>query len=661
MRRHGWHLPLHRLQVTVILGFFCLFFSFYIFSVPFAGKQEIISTFTVLYTSLAAAVICLYIRCAAINPEDKGISIHIPIKPFASVSSINEPQKLDSAIQDSILKLEALHSLAIQSHKKARKGPWSVILRLLRLPFLWITEADDCKNEDVASSEAMSSSLNCVLCNRRVSTTSKHCRSCDKCVFGFDHHCKWINNCVGKRNYGTFLALLGVSSCFLLLEIVVGVTVIAWSSTHIQRFDQRVHDRLGPSFSKGLVLAIASASSLVALVALAALTELLLFHIILIRKGITTYEYVIAARTLYDLHSLSDQENAFSHHPPASPVSSLKSSCSLGSGTFRSHYKRSWCTPPRIYFDSENQEQVTPQFLPSVRGPDSTPSTSSMVLEEYARHLRYKVKISPWQLARLDIDEIARLVSKAQGSSIHQHQSSLPVFRQGIPWPQRSRSHSDANTLSANSTFMESSTKSSINGDEHMSVPCRSHAYEQTQAYHLSCQCKPSNEQCSHHEVGSLSHVHSQSNTPACFWTQRLHGTSASCASYLSLHSGASSEAQGQSPQKVQPFLEKKCPAHQTSEQAEMPERLSDAFMESPVRIRRTLQMHSSSPGSASKSLLSVTQPIEQQNESSMLDTRSISITLQDEHDGQSFSNINVKGSSIFFGGPLGGSSASVE
>ncbi|KAI5080802.1 hypothetical protein GOP47_0003985 [Adiantum capillus-veneris] len=718
MRRHGWHLPFHRLQVTAILSFFCFIFSFYLFSAPFAGEQEIIATFTILYTSLAVAVFALYIRCAAINPEDPGISIYIPIKPFPNLDpGIRSQGKLDSTVQDSILKLEALHSLAIQSHRKSQKGIWFATKKIVRFPFLCITEADNCKREDITSSQMMSDSLNCVLCNRRVSTCSKHCKSCDKCVYGFDHHCKWINNCVGKKNYGTFLALLIVTAGFLLLEVVTGITVIVRSSTHGKSFDQRVYDRLGSGFSKGLVITIVAACSLLSLIALAALGELLLFHILLIKKGLTTYDYVVATRTLNELQSLSENENSHSHHPPASPASSLRSSRSVGSSAFGAHYRRTWCTPPRIYLDYDNQDELTFQLPPSnflsTTDPDSsTPSTSSIRGERYSRHYRHKVKISPWQLARLDMDEVARLVNKARASvPLYQHQPSLPVFGHAMSWPQCSSSNSVTNTLSTSSTHIESSAKSSADGDDGRFLSVRlqktcsysdgmlsssgaqhppDHACAQLQAYGPHCQVEFKSDQCFKYDghVHAISHSSQSQSSPSLptlepreklpegrplpnyghhHTTSRTNPQSSEACGSIGLsftmpspptHRDVTSEdyrshlkvwSEGQSSNSMYASSERNPSAiyHQPDMS---PPCVGADFVESPILMRSLRAQAAASPGSASKSLLGPNS-VEDDN---MLAARSRplcrSLDFEQESDN---GNLHGDGASILFGRPI--------
>ncbi|XP_014778078.1 palmitoyltransferase ZDHHC11 [Octopus bimaculoides] len=67
----------------------------------------------------------------------------------------------------------------------------------------------------------------CHICEVDVCHKSKHCSDCNKCVAEFDHHCIWLNNCVGRRNYKWFFmtvctALSGILSIFVisLLEFI---------------------------------------------------------------------------------------------------------------------------------------------------------------------------------------------------------------------------------------------------------------------------------------------------------------------------------------------------------------------------------------------------------------------------------------------------------
>lgn len=73
MRKHGWQLPYHPLQVVAVAVFLALAFAFYVFFAPFVGKRIFQYVVMGLYTPLITCVFGLYIWCAAADPADPGV------------------------------------------------------------------------------------------------------------------------------------------------------------------------------------------------------------------------------------------------------------------------------------------------------------------------------------------------------------------------------------------------------------------------------------------------------------------------------------------------------------------------------------------------------------------------------------------------------------
>lgn len=70
-------------------------------------------------------------------------------------------------------------------------------------------------------------------------------------------------------------------------------------------------------------------------------------------KGITTYEYVVAMRTLSEPPGPS-VDGGEQHSLPSSPTSSAVTAISGRSSVGMSlQYKGAWCTPPRIFMDHQ--------------------------------------------------------------------------------------------------------------------------------------------------------------------------------------------------------------------------------------------------------------------------------------------------------------------
>lgn len=138
----------------------------------------------------------------------------------------------------------------------------------------------------------------CRMCAIAVHSSSKHCRRCDKCVIGFDHHCPWLNTCVGARNYKYFLALLATTFCVATIQfgMLVQASVLILTSPAQQEKLQSVYGM--PRLAYGVLLV------LVALLLVATwllIVQLGTFHIALMHKGMTTFQFVLMQR---------DKENA---------------------------------------------------------------------------------------------------------------------------------------------------------------------------------------------------------------------------------------------------------------------------------------------------------------------------------------------------------------
>jgi hypothetical protein len=139
----------------------------------------------------------------------------------------------------------------------------------------------------------------CHLCEVHVHNSSKHCRFCEKCVVRFDHHCKWLNTCIGKKNYHAFLGI--VLSVFLLTSelLALSIALMVESFAYPSDFEHRViHVNEFTRFLGSPITIIGLESILVISVAVlcglvAMLIQLGGFHIMLLWRGLTTYDFIV--------------------------------------------------------------------------------------------------------------------------------------------------------------------------------------------------------------------------------------------------------------------------------------------------------------------------------------------------------------------------------
>ncbi|VAI21205.1 unnamed protein product [Triticum turgidum subsp. durum] len=424
-RKHGWQLPAHTLQIVAITVFFLLVVAFYAFFAPFLGTQVLEYVAIGIYTPMALAVFILYIRCTSINPADPGIMarfedgfVDVPANS-GGLEGINLPQKANSAIGTHSPTSTCRSSLDGHSNQRGTSVGEANIHVSSQLPkkrsscFLFgglvcaLFVKEDCRKADESEQQASGEeALFCTLCNAEVRKFSKHCRSCDKCVDGFDHHCRWLNNCVGRKNYFTFIALMAISLLWLAIQFGVGIAVLVLCFVN-KNSPRILQEKLGNGLTRAPFAVIVGIFTLLSLVACVPLGELFFFHMILIRKGISTYDYVVAMRAMSE-GIPEDEEGANIIY---SPSNSATTGFSVGS-SLGLHHKGAWCTPPRIFID---QDEVIPHLDPGMV--PSTVDPDAAGYAERANKAKKPVKISARSLAKLDRNEVMKAAAKARASS----------------------------------------------------------------------------------------------------------------------------------------------------------------------------------------------------------------------------------------------------
>ncbi|XP_070332528.1 probable palmitoyltransferase ZDHHC11B isoform X6 [Odocoileus virginianus] len=147
----------------------------------------------------------------------------------------------------------------------------------------------------------------CHLCEVTVSAKAKHCSACNKCVSGFDHHCKWLNNCVGSRNYWCFFSSVASALAGLLCIIVILLYIFLqyFFNPAALRTDSRYQSISNKDTwllllsiypvrtNRGVLLALGLLVLLLALISLLLIGHLLFFHLYLMAKRLSTFDYMM--------------------------------------------------------------------------------------------------------------------------------------------------------------------------------------------------------------------------------------------------------------------------------------------------------------------------------------------------------------------------------
>ncbi|KAF8399537.1 hypothetical protein HHK36_015404 [Tetracentron sinense] len=201
----------------------------------------------------------------------------------------------------------------------------------------------------------------------------------------------------------------------LILQWSVGILVMICCFLERKRFSVEITSKLGSSFSLVPFIIVVASCTILAMIATLPLAQLFFFHVLLIKKGISTYDYIIALRE-QEQQGVGGQQS-----PQMSPASSLTGLSSASS--FNTFHRGTWCTPPRLFL--EDQFDVVP--------PDTGMPVSSgkvMVGEESIKKKNPgAVKISPWTLARLNAEEVSKAAAQARKKS----KILQPVVRRDVP------------------------------------------------------------------------------------------------------------------------------------------------------------------------------------------------------------------------------------
>nr|XP_015869792.2 probable protein S-acyltransferase 22 [Ziziphus jujuba var. spinosa] len=425
MRKHGWQLPYHPLQVVAVAVFLALGFAFYVFFAPFVGKKIFQYIVMGLYTPLITCVFSLYVWCAAADPADPGV--------FKSKKYLNIPDcEKHSRHKDSKLGGESTSSLhdanattlggkplskdepgkdatsknsTTDIEMKNTSSERSSCLWLICSPCAYMCNCSSSSEESSTQQLSEEGMFYCSLCEVEVFKYSKHCRVCDKCVDRFDHHCRWLNNCIGKKNYRQFFTLMVTALLLLILQWSTGILVLICCFVERKQFAVDISAKLGSSFSLVPFVIVVVLCTFLAMIATLPLAQLFFFHILLIKKGISTYDYIIALR-----EQEQEQQGVGGHHSPQmSPASSLTGLSSASS--FTTFHRGAWCTPPRLFL--EDQFDVVPPETGSVSS-----LGKKMVGDEPIKKKNLgAVKISPWTLARLNAEEVSKAAAEARKKS----------------------------------------------------------------------------------------------------------------------------------------------------------------------------------------------------------------------------------------------------
>ncbi|KAH8961280.1 hypothetical protein BDL97_05G042400 [Sphagnum fallax] len=382
MRNHGWQLPYHPLQVI--------------------------------------AVCVLYVICTACDPVDPGVKRSrdlAKVKKAEASSSLSYSEVLANSKQgghhppqEALNEPDtSIRAILDSRERNSQQTAWnSCCCKPLDDGGQAPLQKSCCSRKLGPDDLLPEPLLYCSICQAEISMHSKHCRACDKCVHGFDHHCRWLNNCVGKRNYKSFVALMVACLLMLVLQWATGIVVLVRCFTDRHSFQEEIMSKLGSSFSRAAFIVIVVLLTFLAMLATAPITQLFCFHVILMHKGITTYDYILAVREQEE-HAWEDSGLDSLTTSPATSTDTGFSGYSSTAGAQALHHGV-FCTPPRVFVEQDqNILALSDMEIGGGRG------VSKGGVKAQQKHI--PIGVNPWKLARMSTEDAAKAAARARENS----------------------------------------------------------------------------------------------------------------------------------------------------------------------------------------------------------------------------------------------------
>lgn len=138
----------------------------------------------------------------------------------------------------------------------------------------------------------------CVFCRRFVDSDCRHCSVCDKCVPGFDHHCRWLNSCVGMKNYRLFALFMGLAWVGMAWVVAWSLYTIITALRDVDHFKALMGERAYRSSDNAFpaIMVFNFICLFLSVAGVLMLGKLIIFHIQLHRKNMSTYDHIMEKR-----------------------------------------------------------------------------------------------------------------------------------------------------------------------------------------------------------------------------------------------------------------------------------------------------------------------------------------------------------------------------